>query len=80
MHPGLVETTLLAGADSFVSSAVASIPAGRMAKPAEITEVVLFLLSHRSGYMTGSEVTVDGGLVSNGLYHRILAETGGDLT
>jgi NAD(P)-dependent dehydrogenase (short-subunit alcohol dehydrogenase family) len=51
-----------------------------MGRPDEITDVVLFLLSDRSTYMTGSEVTVDGGLVSNGLYHRIIAETGGDLS
>jgi len=79
VHPGLVGTALLAGSDGFVQSAVASTPAGRMATPEEITNVVLFLLSDRSTYMNGSEVTVDGGLVSNGLYHRIVAESGGQL-
>ncbi|NKQ52022.1 SDR family oxidoreductase [Amycolatopsis sp. K13G38] len=79
VHPGMVGTALLEGSDGFVESAVASTPAGRMATPEEITNVVLFLLSDRSTYMNGSEVTVDGGLVSNGLYHRIIAESGGQL-
>lgn len=79
VHPGLVDTGLLAGADSFVTAALGSVPFGRMGTPEEITDVVLFLLSDRSGYLTGSEITADGGLISNGLYHRILAEAGGEL-
>ncbi|MBB4682706.1 SDR family NAD(P)-dependent oxidoreductase [Amycolatopsis jiangsuensis] len=79
VHPGLVDTGLLGGADSFVASALDSVPFGRMGTPREITDVVLFLLSGRSSYLTGSEVTADGGLVSNGLYHRIVAGAGGDL-
>lgn len=80
VHPGLVGTALLSGADGFVTSAVKSIPAGRMGTPHEVTEAVKFLLGDASSYMSGSELTVDGGLTSNGLYHRILEEMEGDLS
>jgi NAD(P)-dependent dehydrogenase (short-subunit alcohol dehydrogenase family) len=76
VHPGLVGTALLGGADSFVAASLKSVPFGRMATLDEITEAVLFLLSDKSTYTSGTEITVDGGLVSNGLYHRIIAETG----
>jgi NAD(P)-dependent dehydrogenase (short-subunit alcohol dehydrogenase family) len=38
-------------------------PLGRMAQPSEIGEVVTFLASDRASFMTGSIVTVDGGLL-----------------
>lgn len=82
VHPGLVATPLLDGArepGGFVDSAVASIPTGRMGRPSEVTEVVAFLLGEGSSYMTGAELAVDGGLVSNGTYHRILTEMEGEL-
>lgn len=37
-------------------------PLGRIAKPSEIGEVIAFLASDRASFMTGSIVTVDGGL------------------
>jgi NAD(P)-dependent dehydrogenase (short-subunit alcohol dehydrogenase family) len=38
------------------------IPAGRFGTPEEVAEVVLFLLSDESKYITGEVVQIDGGL------------------
>jgi len=74
IHPGLVDTPLLrSGSDAFVDESLRSVPAGRVARPEEIAEAVVFLLSDRARYITGTEIVVDGGLTSGGLYHRILA-------
>lgn len=40
----------------------ASIPAQRFADPNEIADVILFLCSERGGYITGVNLSVDGGL------------------
>lgn len=39
-----------------------AIPLGRLAQPAEIADVVVFLASAKAGYLNGTTVTVDGGL------------------
>ncbi len=41
---------------------VARIPAGRYARVAEVSEVIAFLVSERSSYVTGQNLRVDGGL------------------
>ena len=40
----------------------AMIPLGRRGDPAELAWAVRFLLDDRAGYVTGSVVTVDGGI------------------
>ena len=46
----------------FPSEALARIPLGRAASPQDVAEVADFLLSTGAGYVTGSVITVDGGV------------------
>ena len=43
------------------SSTLAQIPFGRMGKPEEVANVVLFLASARASWVTAQTVVVDGG-------------------
>jgi 3-oxoacyl-[acyl-carrier protein] reductase len=42
-----------------------SIPLGRYEYPEEYDDVVTFLASERTSYVTGSVIRVDGGLISS---------------
>jgi len=55
--------TDLAGARQRVMDALGGIPLGRPAMPAEVADLIAFLISPRAAAMSGSEITIDGGTV-----------------
>ena len=66
--PGAVDTPLNAAAytPEVRRNYAQRIAMGRIAVPEEIADVIVFLASDGSRYMTGTEVLVDGGLSLNG--------------
>ena len=65
--PGVFETDMTNSMPPESQEAIrAMIPLGRRGDPAELAHGVAFLLDDRAGYVTGSVVTVDGGLSMGG--------------
>ncbi len=68
VHPGMILTNMqkvaMAGNADQYDAVTAAIPMGFMGDPLDIANCVLFLASEESRYITGAELTVDGGLTA----------------
>ncbi|MCI2422953.1 SDR family oxidoreductase [Saccharopolyspora sp. K220] len=61
--PGLVATPKVLGLPDQVRTRwLRGIPMGRFAEPAEIAELVAYLASEHTGYLTAQEIEIHGGL------------------
>ena len=67
VHPGFVDTPMTDGLHSqpgVREERVARTPLGRMGVPEDIAYGILYLASDESGFVTGSELVIDGGMTA----------------
>ena len=70
IHPTFIDTPILDGIgknagldkDVVMGKLARQIPLGRVGKPQEIADGVLFLASDESSFMTAAELRLDGGI------------------
>lgn len=63
VSPGYVNTAMVEAVPAEIRQAIiAKVPVGRLAHPREIAWAVAFLVAEESGYITGADLPVNGGL------------------
>jgi NAD(P)-dependent dehydrogenase (short-subunit alcohol dehydrogenase family) len=61
--PGFIETDMVSAMpEAALAQVKAMTPAGRLGRPEEVADAVVFLASSRSGYITGQVLAVNGGM------------------
>lgn len=64
VFPGVIETPMTANLESSADQLKqinAMTPLGRLGKPEEVANAILFLASDEASYITGAELVIDGG-------------------
>ncbi|NIR31019.1 MAG: beta-ketoacyl-ACP reductase [Gammaproteobacteria bacterium] len=63
VSPGYIGTEMVAGVpEEVLNKIVAQVPVGRLGQPEEVADLVAFLARDESGYITGANLAVNGGL------------------
>jgi NAD(P)-dependent dehydrogenase (short-subunit alcohol dehydrogenase family) len=66
ISPGWIDTT----GSTFEGPNADQHPVGRVGVPADIVNAVMFLCDERSGFITGQDITIDGGMTKLMVYHN----------
>ena len=65
ISPGWIDTSYsdIGGADALQQ------PAGRVGKPEDIADMIMYLCSDKAGFITGENICIDGGMTRLMIYH-----------
>lgn len=62
--PGLIETDMTQALKEEIKEAlIKSVPMGRLGSPKDVANLVVFLASDKSDYITGQTINIDGGMI-----------------
>jgi 3alpha(or 20beta)-hydroxysteroid dehydrogenase len=66
VHPGMIDTGMTRehGGDAAMEYGASKVPMRRVGTPADIAPLYVYLASDESGYTTGAEIAVDGGVTA----------------
>ncbi len=71
VHPTFVDTAMYQGVvassrdpEKTRAALTAQVPLGRVAQPREIADLIVYLLSDESAFVTGAEMVIDGGMTA----------------
>ncbi len=76
ISPGWIDTT----GTQFGGPDARQHPVGRVGTPADVVQAVMFLCDEKSGFITGQDLTVDGGMTRLMVYHNDFGWTYGPET
>lgn len=65
ISPGWINTT----ETDYKGEDATQHPVGRVGKPSDIAEAVMFLCSNKAGFITGENICIDGGMTKQMIYH-----------
>ena len=66
ISPGWIDTA----GKSYEGPDASQHPVGRVGTPSDIVHAVMFLCDPKSGFITGQNITVDGGMTKQMIYHN----------
>ena len=74
ISPGWIDTGAYQKKDIYIpdysKEDIAQHPAGRIGNPKDIADMVLFLCSDKAGFINGENITIDGGMSKQMIYHN----------